>query len=142
MDIHGFFDFLSNLTNLEYLNLSNNEITNINYLSSLSNLRCLILKNNSISSLYPLKNLNNLGEYFIDATGNQQRGYLDVSNNCIYDTGAYQTSDGKIENFNNIEILANLNKNGSLKILYINNNPGIIDFTPISKLKWINKTGF
>ena len=51
---------LKNLTNLEYLDISNAKITSISYLSYLKNIRVLYLQRNSISDITPLKGLTKL----------------------------------------------------------------------------------
>ncbi|HCV2828535.1 TPA: leucine-rich repeat domain-containing protein [Listeria monocytogenes] len=51
---------LSNLTNLSYLDLTDNQISDISLLSNLTNLSYLDLENNQISDISPLSNLTKL----------------------------------------------------------------------------------
>ncbi len=53
---------LSNLTNLQWLNLESNQITDIGPLSGLTNLRDLYLRHNQISDISPLVNNPGIGE--------------------------------------------------------------------------------
>ena len=57
---------LSNLTNLTNLNLDDNFVSNIASLSGLTNLRSLSLGNNDISDITPLSNLTNLATLNLD----------------------------------------------------------------------------
>ena len=104
-------------------------IQSINGLENLSNLQTLTLNDNNISSLKPLENLKNLEE-------------LNLNNNAISDTSSYIDSDGSTKTYNNLEILANLNKTGNLKNLYLKGNDNIINWSPLSSLKWTEKTGW
>ena len=76
------------------------------------------LKGNSITSLKGIENLINLKS-------------LDISNNSLYDTFSYQ--DGS--KVNNIDIIKQLNKNGSLNELHIGGNE-IQNLQEIQNLKW------
>ena len=115
------------LTNLTYLNLSNNSINDISCLKDYRNLQELNLKKNRISNIYYLKDLSKLSK-------------LSIQNNCIYDNDYYSDENGKNKTFNSTEILLNL-YNQSLKYIYIDNNY-IVDFSKISKLRWNEHTGF
>ena len=110
-----------------YLGFSN--IQSISGIENLSALTKIGLKNNNISNLKPLENLKNLEE-------------LNLSNNTISDTSSYVDSDGSTKTYNNLEILANLNKNGKLKKLYLAGNDNIINWSPLSSLKWTDKSGW
>ena len=67
---------------------------------------------------------------------------LNLSNNTISDTFSYVDSDGNTKTYNNLEILANLNKDGKLKKLYLSGNDNIINWSPLSSLKWDAKSGW
>ena len=67
---------------------------------------------------------------------------LNLSNNTISDTFSYVDSDGSTKTYNNLEILANLNKTGNLKKLYLKGNDNIINWSPLSSLKWTGKSGW
>jgi Leucine-rich repeat (LRR) protein len=91
----------------------------------------LDLSDCSISNIYALKDLKNLQ-------------HLDLTNNCIYDSASFTDSDNNVITYNTMELLANLNsvKNGALMYLYLSGNSGIIDYSPVSSLKWSGKSGF
>ncbi|MCL1475189.1 protein phosphatase 1 regulatory subunit 42, partial [Argonema antarcticum] len=57
---------LSTLTNLTYLNLYSNQITDLSGLSTLTNLTSLILYNNQITDLSGLSTLTNLTSLHLD----------------------------------------------------------------------------
>lgn len=116
-------------TNLKRITMHDSRITSLSGLEYLTNLQEAILYNNDISSLKQLENLTNLE-------------YLNLENNAISDTSSYIDSDGKIKTYNNLQILANLNKNGKLKSLYLSGNGNIINWTPLSNLNWNNKSGW
>ena len=120
---------IKNCPTLTTVNLSYCNIQSISGIEGLTNLQSLTLNDNSISALKPLENLTKLAG-------------LNLENNAISDTSSYVDVDGTTKTYNNLEILANLNKNGSLERLYIDGNDNIIDFSPISRLSWSNKTGF
>ena len=67
---------------------------------------------------------------------------LNLNNNAISDTASYIDSEGKTKTYNNLEILANLNKNGKLKKLYLSGNDNIVNWTPLSSLNWTAKSGW
>ena len=101
----------------------------ISGLEFLNNLTTLKLNNNNISNLKPLENLTNLTE-------------LNLENNAISDTATY--TDGSVKTVNNINILANLNKNknGKLEKLYLYGNNNIVNWSPLSSLTWSAKSGW
>lgn len=114
---------------LKYVDISNCKVQNLSGLEGLNSIHTLILRNNDISNLKPLENLINLE-------------YLNLNNNAISDPASYIDSDGKIKTYNNLQILANLNKNGKLKSLYLSGNGNIINWTPLSNLNWNDKSGW
>ena len=118
------------MVNLEYLNLSKNNISDISCLENMRNLIELNLNGNNITALKPLENLKKLTS-------------LDISNNLLYDTATYYEENEK-KSYKNLEIISSLNynKNGSLKTIYIAENTGIIDYSILEKLSWENKNGF
>ena len=120
---------IKNCTKLTSINIQNARVQSISGIENLKDLRVLNLNSNSISGLKPLENLQNLE-------------YLDLSNNAITDNSNYIDSDGSIKTYNNLEILANLNKNGKLKKLYLSGNDNIINWSPLSSLKWDEKSGW
>ena len=120
---------IKNCIELEEVNLGFSNIQSISGIENLSVLTKIDLRNNNISSLKPLENLKNLEE-------------LNLSNNTISDTSSYIDSDGNTKTYNNLEILANLNKNGKLKKLYLAGNDNIINWSPLSSLNWTNKSGW
>ena len=103
--------WISSLTNLKCLDLSNNNITDIGSLGGLKNIgksssdfiinsgSCFILKNNNISNLTPL-------EGTIDNDEKVSYTFLDVSNNALDGYGVY----------NNVETLLKLQKAGLKKV--------------------------
>ena len=78
-------DKLLNLTNLERLELDNNNLTSLEGIENLTNLKWLDLSNNKLTSLEGIKNLTNLE-------------VLKLSNNKL-------TSLKGIENLTNLEVL-------------------------------------
>ena len=120
---------IKNCTKLESVDLSYANIQSLNGLENLTSLQRLDLKNNNISSLKPLEKLTNLQ-------------ILNLSNNVIADSSAYTDTDGSVKIYRNLEILANLNKNGKLKALYFEGNDNIIDWSPLSSLNWEDKSGW
>ena len=114
---------------LENVKLNYANIQSIAGLEYLKQLKYLILNNNNISNLKFLENLNALEE-------------LNLENNAISDTSAYTDTDGSVKTCSNLDILANLNKNGKLKKLYLSGNDNIIDWSPLSNLNWEDKSGW
>ena len=122
---------ISQCIKLKNVSLAYCNIQSLNGLESLNNLTTLTLKNNNISNLKPLENLTNLTE-------------LNLENNAISDTATYTDIDGSIKTINNINILANLNKNrnGRLEKLYLSGNDNIVNWSPLSSLTWSAKSGW
>ncbi len=60
---------------------------------------------------------------------------------CPYKEGCYKEG-ANTKTYNNLEILANLNKDGKLKKLYLSGNDNIINWSPLSSLKWDAKSGW
>ena len=114
---------IKNCIELKEVNLGFSNIQSISGIENLSALTKIDLKNNNISNLKNLEELN-------------------LSNNTISDTSSYVDSDGSTKTYNNLEILAKLNKNGKLKILYLSGNDNIINWSPLSSLNWTNKSGW
>jgi Leucine-rich repeat (LRR) protein len=107
------------------------KIKSLSGIENLITLQYLYCQNNSITSLKELSNLTSLK-------------YLDLSNNLIYDTSSYVDEKGETVTYNNLEILAKLNKynKGKLEQLYLEGNSSIISFSPIQSLTWVAKSGF
>ncbi len=122
---------IKNCTALRNVSLSYCNIQSLSGLESLNNLTKLTLNNNNISNLKPLENLTNLTE-------------LNLENNAISDTATYTDTDGSVKTVNNINILANLNKNrsGKLERLYLSGNNNIVNWSPLSSLTWSAKSGW
>jgi Leucine-rich repeat (LRR) protein len=120
---------LKNCDKIEIIRLTYCHLQNIESLKELKNLQNLNLSNNNISNLKPLENLKNLAE-------------LNLENNAISDTATYTDTDGSVKTVNNINILANLNKNGKLEKLYLKGNDNIVNWSPLTSLTWTEKTGW
>ena len=69
---------LANLTNLELLFLGHNQIVNLSPLANLANLGVLNISSNQISNLSPLANLANL--YWLDLAGNRMSDISPLAN--------------------------------------------------------------
>lgn len=123
---------ISSLTNLNTLVISKCNVSDISALKNLTNLKTVNLSNNRISNLVPLK-----GHYQI-GNGNVSSCYLNLSNNAIYNKVTYYENDVEITE-DNIEILADLNKNGYLRSLYLSGNDGITDFSALTQSTTWNK---
>ena len=91
------------------------------------------LSNNSITDLRYIDNCTNLIT-------------LNLSNNLFNDTSSYlDESSGSAVTYNNLSLIAKLNptNGGKLQNLYLaGNEKNIINWTPVSSLKWANHTGF
>lgn len=120
---------IQNCSKLISVKIQNTNIQSLSGVEKLYNLQNLNLYDNNISSLKALENLTNLEE-------------LNLGNNTITDTSSYVDSDGSTRTYNNLEILGNLNKNGKLKKLYLAGNDNIINWLPLSSLKWDAKSGW
>ena len=122
---------ISQCDKLKNVSLAYCNIQSLNGLEYLNNLTKLTLNNNNISNLKPLENLTNLTE-------------LNLENNTISDTATYTDTDGSVKTVNNINILANLNKNrsGKLERLYLSGNNNIVNWSPLSSLTWSAKSGW
>ena len=117
-DISG----ISNLTNLTTINMYNNKFSDISALENMTSCTSLNLSGNKISNVSPLRNMKLLTT-------------LNLENNAIYDFANGQS---------NLEVLANLNpsKGGSLTKLLLSGN-NITDFSKVSNLTWKDgKSGF
>lgn len=116
---------LKQLSNLEYLDLSNTKITNISSLSSLKNLRVLYLQRNSISDISALKGLTKLE--ILSINGNKVSNISAVSS--LTQLSELYIKGNRITNYNPIAGLKNL------KILYLKGNRS----TSYSSLKNVKK---
>ena len=121
------------LPNLEKLEMSNNQLVNLNGIHYLNNLNTLILKENNFSNIKALNNLKNLT-------------YLDVSNNKIEYFEKVSLGDLPLLQFlicddNLIKNVNGLSKYKSIKLLSLQNNK-IMDLNclfQLSSLKNINE---
>ncbi|EAF9641306.1 hypothetical protein A6I69_13080 [Listeria monocytogenes] len=115
---------MENLTNLEYLYLENNQISDISPLSNLTNLTELNLDDNQISDISPLSNLTNLP--YLNLASNHQISDISPLSNLTSLTylnlGINQISD--------ISPLSNLT---NLTYLFLYSNQ-ISDISPLSNL--------
>ncbi len=103
-------------TVLESISITNSTINDILALANMPNLKTIDFSNNNIVNLEPIQNLNNLST-------------LNLSNNSIYNTYI---------NIDNLSILSNLNRNHSLKTLYLKGN-NIDDYSQLDGLSWTAK---
>ena len=103
-------------TALENISITNSTINDISALANMPNLKTINFSSNNIVNLQPLQSLNNLSS-------------LNLSNNSIYNTYL---------NIDNLSILSNLNKNHSLKTLYLKGN-NIDDYSQLDGLSWSAK---
>jgi len=106
--------YIGKLTNLEVLNISNNQITSINVIKNLTNLKNIYANNNKITSIVNLENLNQLKS-------------LNLSNNYLSNTSFLKKTksiemldlhSNKLKDINDLEILLT-----SIKKIIIDNNP-------------------
>ena len=115
---------LSELTNLNWLNLNNNNISDLSALSELTNLNWLNLINNNISDLSALSELTNLTSLYLD-------------NNNISDISALSELKNMSSLYlanNNISDISVLSELKNMSWLDLNNN-NIFDISVISELK-------
>ena len=121
---------ISDLNNrIKLLQLNDNKINDITGIENLINIQTADFSNNNISSIKQIET-------------NYSLVSLDLSNNCLFDTSTYTDNNGNVCKYNNLEILAQLNKKGKLKVLYMEGNYSIIDWSPVSNLKWNSKSGW
>ena len=97
-------DSLHSLTNLTILSLSGNQLTNIDSLHSLTNLTTLRLYNNSITNIDSLRNLTNLTELYLHRN---QLTNIDSLRNLTNLTRLWLTSNS-ITNIDSLRSLTNL----------------------------------
>lgn len=121
-------DLFKKLSLLEYLDLSNNTITDLTGISELLNLETLILNSNRISDIRPLIKLKNLKTLYLEDNALQ-----DMSTGL--DGSTYYTLSYFIE--------LNKSQEGNLENLYLENN-FIDDFSALkdSNLVWEETSGF
>lgn len=115
---------LKKLTNLEYLDISNAQITNITNLSYLKNLRILYLQRNNISDISPLKGLTRLE--VLSLNGNRISGVSPLS--ALTSLTELYIRDNIITDYSP---LVNLKK---LNILYLKGNTSV-NYTKLDSLK-------
>ncbi|EHT9627766.1 leucine-rich repeat domain-containing protein [Listeria monocytogenes] len=136
---------MENLTNLGFLDLEDNQISDISPLSNLTNLRTLWIDNNQISDISPLSNLTNLS--YLDLANNQisdisslanltNLSSLYLANNQISDISLLSNlTNLSYLDLDNIQIsdISPLSNLTNLSYLYLNNNQ-ISDISPLSNL--------
>ena len=123
------FDNLKLCTSIKKLSLINLKLTQI-YFSP--NVTELTVSNNLISNIVEIDTLKNLE-------------YLNLNNNCLYDTFNYIDSKGIThKNVSVLETLAKLHPNngGKLHKIYISGNENISDYSILASLNWTEKSGF
>ena len=116
---------LENFTNLKYLNLSGNEVQNLEKLKDVKSLETLIVRNCGLTNLNGVKDMTNLIQ--IDAAENSITNVEPLSN--LTELNSVILSSNNIGN--NLEPLNKLSK---LSILSIDNN-NISDLSSLSNLK-------
>ncbi|WPC39539.1 leucine-rich repeat domain-containing protein [Clostridium sp. JS66] len=115
-DISG----IENLTNLQFLDLSQSKISDISELKNLTKLQTLLLSDNEISDISPLQNLTDLKQ-------------LDLQNNRVSDITPLQYLSDFNELYLNNNRITNISKLRwltNLKILYLSQNQ-ISDYSPV-----------
>ena len=123
-------EFVKNAPNLKTIKILNSNIKSLKGIENNTSLTEINLSGNSISSTKELENLTQLSS-------------LNLENNCIYDTSTYIDTSGETITYNNLDILANLNRNGNLRYLYLSGNKGIINWSPLSSISnWTGKSGW
>lgn len=115
---------IKQLTNLEYLDLSNNKISDISSLSSLKNLRVLYLQRNSISSVTALKGLTKLE--ILSLNGNKISSISALSS--LKELTELYLRENKITDFSPVASLKKLN------ILYLKDNKSS-NYTKLAAIK-------
>lgn len=121
---------LSSLTKLTSFTLVSSNLLDISFLEECTSLTTLNLSDNNIVNLYPLRNLKNLTTLYLNT-------------NAIYDTASVVNGEETIV-VKNLEIISGLHSSngGKLNSIYLAGNSNILDFSPLSKLSWSNKSGF
>ena len=128
--VDGTIGGIKNLTNLRSLNLGVDSIVDLSGIENLTNLQSLDLSSNQIKDVHKLGNLNKLST-------------LNLSNNCIFDDTTFFDENNNKVKIKNLEVLANMNKNGQLRNLYLSGNTGITDWSILSNItNWIGKSGW
>ncbi|MDZ4122128.1 MAG: leucine-rich repeat domain-containing protein, partial [Candidatus Cloacimonadaceae bacterium] len=122
----SYIGHLSNLTNLQYLILSQNQIEDISPLMNLVNLHTLALSNNQITNIAHIENLSNLT--YLELGGNHINDISPLAN--LANLYALYLSGNQLSN---ISVLAGLI---NLQYLYCENNL-ISDISPLSSLSGI-----
>ncbi len=64
---------------------------------------------------------------------------LTLVNNGLYNIASYLDEGNVQKTVNNIDILVNLNKTGSLRTLKLSGNKGITEFSKLQSLTWTEK---
>ena len=116
------------MTQLSYLNLTNNKISDVSPIAKLTHLKTLYLSDNKVMKLIPLSQLTQLE-------------YINLSNNTISDippslAGMMQLKSLNLS-YNNISDVTSLTQMKNLETLFLNNN-NISDISPLVEL---NLTG-
>ena len=123
-------DFLEGFSYLKGIEVSKTDVSNISGISNSINLKSINLHDNKITDVNALTNMTECQNLFLQNMLKLET--LNLENNAIYDI-----SNGR----SNLEILANLNKNGKLKTLKLAGNL-FTNFDLVSGLQWTEWSGF
>ena len=113
--------------NLKTISITNCKVEDITGLTGLD-LTVIDLSNNNVTNLKSLENMTSLAS-------------LTLVNNGLYNIASYLDEGNVPKTVNNIDILVNLNKEGSLRTLKLSGNRGITEFSKLQNLTW-NETDF
>ena len=128
--IDGTIGAIKNLNTLKTLNLNYDSIIDLKGIEKLNNLTGLQLYNNQIKDVHNLENLKNIVK-------------LNLNNNCLYDDTTFFNDNNEKIKVKNLEILANMNRTGALRELYLSGNTGITDWSILSNItNWTGKSGW
>lgn len=151
----GSLDFLQNNMKLENLSLVSCKIKDISGLKCYGTLKNLDLSNNQITNLENLSKFSGIGLYYVkySTSGNRisSQGLVNLSNNPIEEIYKYRTADGKPildddgttqKITDNLKELAELKKNATnLKTIILLPNELIKDYSPLTSIGWNKNTG-
>jgi hypothetical protein len=108
---------LTNIGNIEELELEKNNIENINFINNSIYLKKLVINDNLVTSLAPIKDCINLSE-------------LNLSNNLLYN----QATDSSGNSYDNLKIISDLHNLNSLTIVKLSGNSYIADWSKVASI--------